>query len=420
MFRKFRLKKKECSPSSHNEKKETEYSSSQGSKPDTTDGLITFLNEIAQGQGSIQECTASALEHICSYTGWPVGHAYVITNEDPLTAESSKQWHIDSSIKKENIEEFKNLSEQTSFTSAKGLIGKVMASAAHMNVKDVTVLPGYVRADAASHNHLHGCFAFPVLDIDDGRVRAVLEFFSYDCATIDEQSLKLTHFVGNQIAFAYARADADERMKRLAELFEEKVKTAVANILQSSKEVAGMATGLDTAIDQVQSLSNESRGQSDNSLRELEVCSDNAQKLQGSTADIQNIAATIAKIADQTNLLALNATIEAARAGDVGRGFAVVADEVKTLSKHTTDSTGQVASLVANISRLFTNIEDAIDRSKSASQKIIDTSELLEQAVMDQKQRANSMDIAAAKLEAEAKVMDQTVNDFLREINSGE
>lgn len=388
----------------------------EATQPDTTDGLITFLNELANGQGSLEECTASALRHICNYTGWPIGHAYVVTESDPPTAESTQQWHLDNSIDRTNIKEFQQLTEQTSFVPGKGLIGKVMASASHVNVEDVTVLPGYVRADTARNNKLHGCFAFPVRDIDTQKVRAILEFFSYDCATLNEQTMKLTSFIGKQIAFAYARADADTRMRQLAEMFEEKVKVAVANILHSSNEVAGMATDLDQAINQVQNLSEESRSQSDQSLKELMICSENALQLQGSTADIQNIAGTITKIADQTNLLALNATIEAARAGDVGRGFAVVADEVKTLSRHTTDSTSQVASLVANISRVFNNIEQAIDRSKKASESIIDTSALLETAVDNQKQQAHQMDTAASKLEAEAKAMDQTVNEFLREI----
>lgn len=67
-------------------------------------------------------------------------------------------------------------------------------------------------------------------------------------------------------------------------------------------------------------------------------------------AELQDMAADVAKIAQQTNLLALNAAIEAARAGELGRGFAVVAKEFRMLSTQSGDTGKRIAEKVSLIS----------------------------------------------------------------------
>jgi len=110
-----------------------------------------------------------------------------------------------------------------------------------------------------------------------------------------------------------------------------------------------------------------------------------------SVARIDDVSNLIRDIADQTNLLALNATIEAARAGEAGRGFAVVASEVKALASHTSKATEEIgrqisgvqsstgnaadriksiASIMAEITEVTTDIAGAIRQQRAATEEI--------------------------------------------------
>lgn len=81
------------------------------------------------------------------------------------------------------------------------------------------------------------------------------------------------------------------------------------------------------------------------------------------TAQLENMASDVAKIAAQTNLLALNAAIEAARAGDLGRGFSVVAKEFRMLSNQSGTTGQQITEMVRAISEAITSTCKAAQES---------------------------------------------------------
>ncbi|HBR17834.1 MAG: hypothetical protein A3G39_08670 [Deltaproteobacteria bacterium RIFCSPLOWO2_12_FULL_43_16] len=79
--------------------------------------------------------------------------------------------------------------------------------------------------------------------------------------------------------------------------------------------------------------------------------------------EIEKILIIINQIAQQTNLLALNASIIASQAGEYGKSFGVVAGEIKKLSDRTSNSTKEIAALIAN---LRAENKKAVDVMRSA------------------------------------------------------
>ncbi|ALL66342.1 Methyl-accepting chemotaxis protein I serine chemoreceptor protein [Paraburkholderia caribensis MBA4] len=131
----------------------------------------------------------------------------------------------------------------------------------------------------------------------------------------------------------------------------------------TSREIFATSRDLLRTMNEVSAVADQSAtlaGASQNGLTRMEDTMRSVMEAAGSVnaklailnekaVNINQVVATITKVADQTNLLSLNAAIEAEKAGEYGRGFAVVATEIRRLADQTAVATFDIEQTVKEI-----------------------------------------------------------------------
>jgi len=145
---------------------------------------------------SIDDALQFAVTRVCENTGWPLGHAYIVTAVDGgKRLHSTAIWH---SAGTERMRDFHRETEATDFDPAVGLPGRVLATGAPAWIADVTEDRNFPRIEAARLAGIRAAFAFPVLT--GSEVVAVLEFFSEMADDPNEIFLRLVSQIGTSWA----------------------------------------------------------------------------------------------------------------------------------------------------------------------------------------------------------------------------
>lgn len=151
--------------------------------------------------------------------------------------------------------------------------------------------------------------------------------------------------------------------------------------------------------------------------REVDRASQEISDLEQAAGEIHAIVSTINSIAEQTNLLSLNAAIEAARAGEQGRGFAIVADEVRSLSHRTSESLGDITSIIetlgTKVGRVTASMQGVVSRVQDTRANTTETAETIERMAGEAASSAragNEISEASAQQGARLQALQQTLD----------
>lgn len=384
--------------------------------------LLNMVSGTAQNTSDIGEGIACALEEVCAYTGWPIGHAYLRHESEEegkeITAQSGKIWFLSPDINQADVSDFVEMSENTTFVPGQGMVGKVLAEQNPVTIEDVTVLQGFVRAEGAKRNNVQGCFSFPVIYKEKAEI--ILEFFSREKAVLDETTLEILKFVGNQLNAVLTARDHKAHIAKLAEDFESGVGQVVSMTEDSIFTLNESAQQLSESINDSKSNAQDGVDCSEETGRIVNEIAEGVSSVSGSISQITDqvqasnrlalscrdkmehadersailsdaadrVTTAISYITDfanKTNLLALNATIEAARAGEAGKGFAVVANEVKDLAAQTGKSASEIEEVVAEMVEATEQINTALREANDSVKEICDSSEQISGAMSEQR-----------------------------------
>jgi PAS domain S-box-containing protein len=171
--------------------------------------LLQSVTVAANQSSTIEQTARICLERMGSYTGWPVGHAYLRADNSPEEAISAGLWHVEGDGR---FEAFRTASDRWRFTPGTDLPDRVLASGKPEWIVDLKQDQGFLRAEVAASAGLRSGFAFPVPV--DGKIMGVLEFFSLHTAQPDEEFRAIMEQIGSQLGQVIVRQRAERDLQR--------------------------------------------------------------------------------------------------------------------------------------------------------------------------------------------------------------
>ncbi|MCW9045087.1 MAG: ATP-binding protein [Alphaproteobacteria bacterium] len=135
--------------------------------------LLADINTAVLSHNNLDTLLQHAIDSICSYLNWPIGHIYRWDNQGGGRLTPSDIWHLDPPSK---FTSFKTITQKTEFTLGEGLPGRVAQTKGLIWVEDINKDTNFPRATKQDDFNIKSGFGIPVMLF--GKVVSVLEFFS--------------------------------------------------------------------------------------------------------------------------------------------------------------------------------------------------------------------------------------------------
>ncbi len=170
---------------------------------------LRLLERVARGANEAEEpdvVIGRILDDLCAYTGWPVGHAYLLDGD---VLRPSGVWHIANPVRHQA---FRDATARQVFRAGEGVPGRVLSERGPVWVELLTDGANLPRRAAIAGTDLRSGFAFPVMAGD--WILAVLEFYSHALEPPDQRVLDVVAQVAVQVGRALERERSQQQLRR--------------------------------------------------------------------------------------------------------------------------------------------------------------------------------------------------------------
>jgi signal transduction histidine kinase/DNA-binding response OmpR family regulator len=194
--------------------------------------LLELLQDITiaanEATGSA-EALQFAVDHICAYMAWPVGHAYLAVASGVARWAPTSIWHLEVS---EQLTAFQQATQTVEFGVGEGIIGQVGARKQPAWSVDVSTDPALQRRHTALAAGLKAGFAFPILVGQESA--GVLEFYADAPLAPNPPLFEALTQIGTQLGRVIEREWAAEQLQHKQEVLRQREKLAAMGSLLAS------------------------------------------------------------------------------------------------------------------------------------------------------------------------------------------
>ena len=201
--------------------------------------LMFEISDMAAESDSFESALAKVLGAICEITGWPVGHAFVVPASSPNLIVSSTVWH---EAQPGLADGLRKATEETVFGPNVGLPGRIMRSGGPLWISDTDSDPNFPRKGRG----FLGAFGFPLKR--DGKIVAILEFFSQSEAPPEPEMLLTVRALGEQVGRVFERKRTQDQQQLLVRELNHRVKNILSVVQAIAQQTFRRASTIDEAF----------------------------------------------------------------------------------------------------------------------------------------------------------------------------